>query len=367
MTETEAAATRVSSLVPPPRVSIVIPVYNRADCLGRTLESALAQTYRDFETIVVDDGSTDGTSELVARRFPGVRLIRLERNAGPSVARNRGVAAARGALIAFLDSDDLWSPEKLAIHVADLDRRPDVVLSFSDVLRGPTGLDDAYSAVSPYDPKAPFGGFLEGNPVPTASAVVVRKESFEAVGGFDGRFRTGEDRDLWLKLAARGAVGYVPLPLVRRVVRTDSLWFNRRWWLAADLRILRGFLDRPEGRPYRRQRRTLEAWWTFRMGANFWFTRAWRPGARHLLRAFQRDPLLLLRRRRGARLVLKMVGFAAIRSGKALPLGPLGRALVAWGARLRNRRVERRKAEGPVRSDHEAWPAFRPPPDARSA
>jgi glycosyltransferase involved in cell wall biosynthesis len=108
-----------------PRVSVVLPVHNRADVLSRAIESVLAQELSDFELIVVDDGSTDESATLV-QSFTDerVRLVRLDRNRGGNAARNEGVTAARSPLIAFLDSDDRYLPNKLAFVVGEFDRRP---------------------------------------------------------------------------------------------------------------------------------------------------------------------------------------------------------------------------------------------------
>src|ERR1044071_9784434 len=105
-----------------PTVSVVIPAYNAERYLGEAIESVLAQTYAPLETIVVDDGSSDGTA-AVARSHPGVTLISQE-NAGPAAARNRGFAASRGELIAFHDADDLMTPDKLAVQVGEMLAKP---------------------------------------------------------------------------------------------------------------------------------------------------------------------------------------------------------------------------------------------------
>lgn len=112
-----------------PAVSVILPVHNRADVLPRAIQSVLDQEFRDFELIVVDDGSTDG-SAAAARAFADdrVRLIELDRNRGGNAARNEGIRAARAPLIAFLDSDDTYLPEKLAWTVAEFDRRPGLEL-----------------------------------------------------------------------------------------------------------------------------------------------------------------------------------------------------------------------------------------------
>src|SRR5713226_4429936 len=116
-----------------PAVTVVIPVYNGANSIARAIASVIAQDFSDFEIVVVDDGSTDATLEVIR---PFARQIRLleQGNAGPAVARNTGIAAARGEYIAFLDADDAWMPAKLGLLVAVLRRDPSAVLAFSDVV-----------------------------------------------------------------------------------------------------------------------------------------------------------------------------------------------------------------------------------------
>ncbi len=117
----------------PVKVSVVIPTYNRARVVGAAIDSALAQTHDRLEIIVVDDGSTDDTAERVGRRRdPRLRYVRRE-HAGVSSARNTGIAAATGDLVSFLDSDDLWKPEKIETEVAALARHPEVGGVFSDL------------------------------------------------------------------------------------------------------------------------------------------------------------------------------------------------------------------------------------------
>src|SRR5437870_3978845 len=106
-----------------PRVSVVIPLYNSVDYIGEAIESAVAQTFRDFELIVVDDGSTDGSASVVRGFGDAVRYV-YQTNAGVSVAMNHGMALSKGELIAFLDNDDVWVPWKLERQVTFLDRKP---------------------------------------------------------------------------------------------------------------------------------------------------------------------------------------------------------------------------------------------------
>jgi glycosyltransferase involved in cell wall biosynthesis len=187
--------------------SIIIPTYNRRDLLRRTLDSVRAQTFTDFETIVVDDGSTDGTAEYLERLAGKVRVIR-QRNAGPGAARNAGVAAAAGDYFAFLDSDDMWFPWTLATYARVIEAsRPSLLVArymdFSEerLLNGvhETALrsrrfDDLFSSSE--------------HPVAVGSCLLVIERSvFLASGGFTTRLINGEDVDLALRLGeARGFV-----------------------------------------------------------------------------------------------------------------------------------------------------------------
>jgi glycosyltransferase involved in cell wall biosynthesis len=185
-------------------VSVVIPTFNCADFLVEAIRSVLAQTYQEYEIIVVDDGSTDHT-ETALRQFGNrVRYIRQEPG-GPSVARNRGILEARGKLIAFLDADDLWRPTKLARQVECLNHHPEAALVYTDFTRGPnpgSNNDSRLTAYKPRDPADPFHALLEENFIATPT-VVVRRETLARSGLFDPTLKGSEDFDLWLRLAGK--------------------------------------------------------------------------------------------------------------------------------------------------------------------
>jgi glycosyltransferase involved in cell wall biosynthesis len=198
-----------------PRVSIVIAAFNAEPFIDSTIASALGQTFRDFEILVVDDGSHDGTAAVVRRRVAMDTRVRLlvQPNSGPSAARNRGVADARGELIAFLDHDDLWHPDKLALQVSICDARPEV------------GVVSCYSAVIDRSYRClgwRLGGdadgdvyedMLEWDMISGGSVALIRRGLFQAVGGFDETLRFREDWDLWIRLARR-----TPFATVRRTL-----------------------------------------------------------------------------------------------------------------------------------------------------
>jgi glycosyltransferase involved in cell wall biosynthesis len=208
-----------------PLVSVVIPAYDAERYLGEAIESVLAQTYAPAETIVVDDGSSDGTA-AVARSYPGVKLIAQE-NAGPAAARNRGFAACHGDLIAFHDADDLMTPDKLAVQVGEMLADPAIscVLAEQELLVE-TGAELPFWAegtkvptVMPARPEE-----LADEPDVHTMTMVVRREVFERVGGFDEEMRSAEDVD-WLLRAAEDGVEFARLPrvLLRRRVHPASL------------------------------------------------------------------------------------------------------------------------------------------------
>jgi glycosyltransferase involved in cell wall biosynthesis len=196
-----------------PSVSVVVPAYNAARYLDISIPSVLAQTWTDFELIVVDDGSTDATAEKVGGfQDPRVRLV-SQVNRGLAGARNAGIRAARGEFIAFLDADDLWHPEKLARHVEHLRRRPLVGVSYSaSAFIDELGHDLHLMQAPKLRGVRPRDVFLR-NPVGNGSAPVIRRQTLhdiafvsprEVTGEwwyFDERFRQSEDIECWLRIA----------------------------------------------------------------------------------------------------------------------------------------------------------------------
>jgi glycosyltransferase involved in cell wall biosynthesis len=197
-----------------PIVSVVIPTRDRRDLLLRAVRSALAQDLRDVEVLVVDDGSTDGTSEALAGVGDDrVRVIRNARPVGVAAARNMGAEAAAAPWIAFLDDDDLWSPRKLGQQraAAEADTRHWVYAGVVEIDR-----DGRLLGGEPPPPPAALVQGLRGrNLVPAGcSNVMLRAAVFRQVGGFDTGLRHLADWDLWLRLAPTGLPACVPSPLV---------------------------------------------------------------------------------------------------------------------------------------------------------
>jgi glycosyltransferase involved in cell wall biosynthesis len=245
------------SPVPPP-VSVIIPAYDRAASIRQAIESVLRQTWTDFELIVVDDGSSDGTLAAAAEvRDPRLRLVESPRNAGAAAARNRGAGEARGTWLAFQDSDDEWLPEKLGKQMARLAEPAGYVAAYCGLLTL-GGLDPAAEArlglrYVPDPAVVPAEGdlrepLLRGNLVSTQT-LVVRRDVFLGLGGFDAGLPALEDWDFALRLAARGPIALVDEPLVQQRFSPNSLTRSLDRHVRAHDRIVEKHLALYEGRP----------------------------------------------------------------------------------------------------------------------
>ena len=196
------------------RISVVIPCYNRRHTLERALQSVFDQTSPVDEVILVDDGSTDGSSEMVRQLFAQVNVI-TQPNLGVSAARNRGIAAARFEWIALLDSDDSWLPQKIVQIRRAQKLQPGFVLYHSDEIWMRRGV-----RVNPMQKHRKSGGWIFEQCLPlcaiSPSATVIRKSTLESVGKFDEQLPACEDYDLWLRLCHRFPVHYIDQPLITK-------------------------------------------------------------------------------------------------------------------------------------------------------
>jgi glycosyltransferase involved in cell wall biosynthesis len=193
-----------------PLVSVIIPTYNRAGIICRTIDNVFQQAYQSIELIVVDDGSTDNTESTLKRYGDRIRVIR-QANAGPAVARNRGVRESRGSLIAFQDSDDLWHPAKLERQVALLQKDRSIPVCLCGVLLrqvdGRPFTSFEHSRIRLTSEEGIWLNVLEvlaTRFVFFNQAVVIRREVFERAGGFPEDLKYLEDYDLPLRLALEG-------------------------------------------------------------------------------------------------------------------------------------------------------------------
>lgn len=205
-----------------PRVSVIIPTHNRFDLLPHAIDSVLGQTFKDFELIVVDDGSTDETQDLLRSYEAKGRLrgIRIEKRQGGNAARNAGLRLARGEFLAFLDDDDIWIPKKLESQLRVLERAPGVALVGCWFVRD--GL------VEKLPLEIPERMLLAGNFVGSFSFCMFRKSDLLAVGGLDETLRNSQDWDLWLRLAERGRIYIVPECLVKYATRRSDRVTEKR-------------------------------------------------------------------------------------------------------------------------------------------
>jgi glycosyltransferase involved in cell wall biosynthesis len=191
-------------------VSVIIPTYNRAPVLGRAVESVLAQSLPSFELIVVDDGSSDGTTDVVSQFGDRVKLIRQE-NRGASSARNAGIRASRGELIAFLDSDDEWLPSKLEKQAA-LFSDGDFICHTEEIWYR-NGKQVPQKKIHRKQGGRFFQRALERCLI-SPSSVMISRSLLDRVGWFDEDLPAAEDYDLWLRITAFHEVAFVPEPLV---------------------------------------------------------------------------------------------------------------------------------------------------------
>lgn len=204
-----------------PLVSVVMAVYNGAATVAQAARSVLEQSYADYEFLIVDDGSTDGTGavlETLARGDARVKPIRLPRNVGRSAARNEGINAARGAYVAVIDADDHWMPDRLSRQVEFMEARPKLTLCGAWGIIDKNGRELEWR--QPEDPEAVKRSILWINPFIHCS-VLIRREALREAGGYDAGLHFSEDYDLYLRLLRRGAGANVPEFLVRYRYNAD--------------------------------------------------------------------------------------------------------------------------------------------------
>ncbi|NWG02170.1 MAG: glycosyltransferase, partial [Syntrophaceae bacterium] len=235
-----------------PKVSVIIPTYNRLPMLKEAVHSVLKQDFEDFELIIVDDGSSDGTAEEIKNFGGRVRVLQCPENLGVSSARNRGIIHARGKYIAFLDSDDLWVKGKLRIQVAFLDENPQYPLCYTDEIWIRRG-----KRVNPMAKHAKYSGWIFEKCLPlciiSPSSVMMRKTLFSKVGLFDEALPVCEDYDFWLRVSARFPIFFINRKLIiKRGGHPDQLsqrsWGNDRYRVMALEKLLSEPFIGPEER-----------------------------------------------------------------------------------------------------------------------
>jgi glycosyltransferase involved in cell wall biosynthesis len=208
-----------------PTVSVIIPTYNRAHLIGRAIQSVLNQTYQDFELIIVDDGSSDNTEEVV-KNFDDdrIRFFQNEDNQGAALARNLGAKIARGIYLAFLDSDDLWYQDYLSRQVSTIE------LSLPDVGMVCCGIkqinQDFYKELKPSIIGFQFSDHLKRASGICTSAFVVRRSAFDEIGGFDNELKSFQDFEFLLRISSKYKVNYIDDILIEYRLQDDSISIN---------------------------------------------------------------------------------------------------------------------------------------------
>jgi glycosyltransferase involved in cell wall biosynthesis len=197
-----------------PTISIIIPAYNTEHTIIETITSVQRQTFSDFEIIVINDGSTDGTLEVIKTiKEPRLKVFSYE-NCGVSSARNHGISQAKGEFIAFLDADDLWTPDKLELQLAALQKKPEIGVAYSWIYN--MGEKGEFFQVG-------HQVFFEGNVLAellisnflaNGSNPLIRKQAIESVGKFDSTLTYGEDWEFYLRLAVHWSFVVVPKPQI---------------------------------------------------------------------------------------------------------------------------------------------------------
>ncbi len=225
--------------MPSPTVSVVIPAYNAAWCVRRAIDSVLAQDFRDFELIVVNDGSTDDTAAVLASYGGAIRVVN-QANRGLSSARNSGIQAARGEFVAFLDADDWWLPGQT--HAPGRPHAQPPELGFSSTaarVEDPDGNLVNIWACAQW--QGSFLAHLYGSNADVAgsgSAVIVRRTLFDQTGGFDETLRSLEDIDMWMRLAAVSDYACLEEPLAVILKRPGSMSRNLKVMREAAVRVM---------------------------------------------------------------------------------------------------------------------------------
>lgn len=250
-----------------PEISVIMPVFNRAKYLRVAIQSVLAQSFTAWELLIVDDGSDDPETISIVSNYddPRIRVLRLEHTGRPAAVRNAGMLEARGEYLAFLDSDDVWQPEKLTVQMASVRARPECAWIYSAVDRiGEDGALIANEGIQQWRPHSDnmVERLLRIEALVATPTVLIRRDVAEALGGFDIALEYAEDYDLWTRAATCGEVLVIESPLAQVRVHDDNYSRDRlgvhRSWMQVYEKFSRAGPDK-KTRRVARQRRTASA------------------------------------------------------------------------------------------------------------
>lgn len=292
-----------------PLISIVTPTYNREAFLAEAIQSVIDQTYENFELIIVDDGSTDGSEVLVQRYVQEDSRIRYfkQHNQGQSVARNRGIQESRGEFVCFLDSDNKWFPDKLEVSVkAFADNSSVDIVYGNNVTISETGAELSRSNM-PRHSGMITERLLADNFI-SMNTTMVRKHCFDTLGAFNERDRLAEDYELWLRLSTQFRFLYVPHYFGYYRVMDDQISTDKEARFSANEQIIHSFLEQFPDALTRKQKRAGLCRFYLRKARYLSATGQRRRCFSALRRAFGLDPFWLGPWRTTARVVMDIRG-----------------------------------------------------------
>ena len=272
-----------------PKVSVILPTYNRAPFLPRAVKSILAQSFSDWELFVIDDGSTGETQRVIQPYLtdPRIHFLKKKREGVAAKTRNAGLRLARGKYVAFLDDDDLFLPHKLERQVTWMDERPAVGLLYSLIQVADADLKPL--KIVPKNPGRSFLELFQENPIQVAT-VLVRRTCFDTVGFFDESLLGSEDYLMWLRIAERFPIDFLPetLAIYCKHGQNKSKFAIRQ--LQNRLRILDTFsASRTKGLTQAMKNRCLSIT-HYRLAREFRDTADYFQAAKHFLNAFRLNP-----------------------------------------------------------------------------
>lgn len=220
-----------------PKVSVIVPTHQHGHFVGEAIKSVLAQSYKDYEIIVVDDGSTDNTAEVLAAFENKIKIVTHPKSKGVAAARNSGIQLSHGELLAFLDADDVWTPDKLEKQVPLFDTNKGVGLVYSDIYH----FDESGRLPgTSFEWAPPISGSVHSNlfvqsPIPM-STVMIRRTCVKSAGEFDETLNGVEDNDLWLRISKDWEIDYVNQAFAGYRRSANQLSLNREQMLIQHLR-----------------------------------------------------------------------------------------------------------------------------------